>query len=181
MVSELTAGSARGLENTTTEVSNKPSAVPVPIDEDRARSFLDLAAATLLDVANVRLPQNRYNLAYDAAHAIGEALLAGHGQCTKNGPGQHEALARFLRIVPDTSSGCRRPSCRPDAPRPQPDALRSQAGQLCRRQQGRSYRSGTLGCRTHGTPIRGTGSQRGPGMTDIPTHASGPVKYTPSP
>ena len=74
----------------------------VPIDDDRATSFLDLAEDTLVDVANVRLPQNSYNLAYDAAHAVGEALLARHGYRAKNGPGQHEALARFLRIVLDT-------------------------------------------------------------------------------
>ncbi len=74
----------------------------VPVDNDRADSFLTFAADTLVDVANVRLPQNRYNLAYDAAHAVGEALLARHGYRTRSGPGQHEALARFLRIVLDT-------------------------------------------------------------------------------
>ena len=74
----------------------------VPTDDIRADSFLTLAADTLVDVAHVRLPQNRYNLAYDAAHAVGEALLARHGYRTRSGPGQHEALARFLRIVFDT-------------------------------------------------------------------------------
>lgn len=75
---------------------------PVPIDDNRADSFLALAADTLVDVAHVRLPQNRYNLAYDAAHAVGEALLARYGYRTRSGPGQHEALARFLRIVLNT-------------------------------------------------------------------------------
>lgn len=70
-----------------------------PVDNDRAASFLALAADTMVDVAHVRLPQNRYNLAYDAAHAVGEALLALYGYRTRSGPGQHEALARFLRIV----------------------------------------------------------------------------------
>lgn len=98
MVSELTASQRAALDAL---VAGR-RLERVPIDEDRARSFLDLAADTLVDVANVRLPQNRYNLAYDAAHAVGEALLAGHGYRTKNGPGQHEALARFLRIVLDT-------------------------------------------------------------------------------
>ena len=37
----------------------------VPTDDTRADSFLTLAADTLVDVAHVRLPQNRYNLAYD--------------------------------------------------------------------------------------------------------------------
>jgi hypothetical protein len=75
---------------------------PVTVDHDRADSFLALAEDTLVDVAHVRLPQNRYNLAYDAAHAVGEVLLARYGYRTRSGPGQHEALARFLRIVLDT-------------------------------------------------------------------------------
>lgn len=74
----------------------------VTVDDARAASFLALAEATLVDVAHVRLPQNRYNLAYDAAHAVGEALMARHGYRTRSGPGQHETLARFLRIVLDT-------------------------------------------------------------------------------
>ncbi|HNV13970.1 MAG: hypothetical protein KBF43_15055 [Dermatophilaceae bacterium] len=75
---------------------------PVPVDDVRANAFLTLAEDTLIDVAHVRLPQNRYNLAYDASHAVGEALLARYGYRTRSGPGQHEALARFLRIVLDT-------------------------------------------------------------------------------
>ena len=75
---------------------------PVPVDDVRANAFLTLAEDTLIDVAHVRLPQNRYNLAYDASHAVGEALLARYGYRTWSGPGQHEALARFLRIVLDT-------------------------------------------------------------------------------
>ena len=75
---------------------------PVPVDDVRANAFLTLAEDTLIDVAHVRLPQNRYNLAYDASHAVGEALLARYGYRTRRAPGQHEALARFLRIVLDT-------------------------------------------------------------------------------
>lgn len=73
----------------------------VPADLDRCEAFLQLAEDTLVDVAHVRLPQNRYNLAYDAAHAVGEALLARHGYRTLNGPGQHEALARYVAAVLD--------------------------------------------------------------------------------
>lgn len=74
----------------------------VPVDEARAERFIELARATLVDVTNVRLPQNKYNLAYDAAHAVGESLLARFGYRTTSGPGQHEAMARFLRVVFDT-------------------------------------------------------------------------------
>jgi hypothetical protein len=68
-------------------------------DAVRATLFLERAADTLADLPHLKLPQNRYNLAYDAAHAVGEAMLARHGYRTANGPGQHAALADFLRIV----------------------------------------------------------------------------------
>lgn len=57
---------------------------PVPVDDVRANAFLTLAEDTLIDVAHVRLPQNRYNLAYDASHAVGEALLARYGYRTRS-------------------------------------------------------------------------------------------------
>jgi hypothetical protein len=47
----------------------------------------------------------KYDLAYDAAHDVGEALLAAHGYRTSNGLGQHEALGRFLRAVLDEPPG----------------------------------------------------------------------------
>lgn len=51
--------------------------------------------------------QNRYNLAYDACHDVGEALLAAYGYRTVNGPGQHAALGDFLRAVFDQPPGQR--------------------------------------------------------------------------
>jgi len=42
-----------------------------------------------------------YGVAYDACHDTGEALLAAYGFRTTNGPGQHEALGRYLRTVFD--------------------------------------------------------------------------------
>lgn len=73
----------------------------VPVDLQRAERFLELAANTLDDVDHVRQPQTRFNLAYDAVHAVGESLLAPYGFRTTTSPGQHEALARFLRVVLD--------------------------------------------------------------------------------
>ncbi|MFD4420777.1 hypothetical protein ACFWN7_04635 [Agromyces sp. NPDC058484] len=43
----------------------------------------------------------RYGIAYDACHDTGEALLAAYGFRTANGPGQHEALGRYLRALFD--------------------------------------------------------------------------------
>jgi len=74
----------------------------VPVDLQRCASFLTQAAAALGDLPNVQHPQNTYNLAYDAAHDVGEAMLAAYGYRTRQGPGQHEALGRYLAAVFDT-------------------------------------------------------------------------------
>ena len=74
----------------------------VQVDLPRCASFLTQAAAALGDLPNVRHPQNTYNLAYDAAHDVGEAMLAAYGYRTRQGAGQHEALARYLAAVFDT-------------------------------------------------------------------------------
>jgi hypothetical protein len=73
----------------------------VPVDEARARAFLLQASEALADLPHVTRAQNRYNLAYDACHDLGEALLAVHGFRTTNGAGQREALGRYLTAVLD--------------------------------------------------------------------------------
>jgi hypothetical protein len=74
----------------------------VPVDERRCAAFLEQAETALADLPNVRHAQNRYNLAYDAAHDVGEAMLAAYGYRTLHGPGQHDALGRFLAAVFDS-------------------------------------------------------------------------------
>ena len=74
----------------------------VPIDERRCGAFLGQAETALADLPNVRHAQNTYNLAYDAAHDVGEAMLAAYGYRTASGTGQHDALGRFLAAVFDT-------------------------------------------------------------------------------
>lgn len=74
----------------------------VPIDANRCMSFLEQARVALADLPNVTHAQNRHNLAYDAAHDVGEAMLAGHGYRTGHGRGQHEALALFMGAIFDT-------------------------------------------------------------------------------
>jgi len=73
----------------------------VPVDERRCAAFLRQAETALADLSNVRHAQNRYNLAYDAAHDVGEAMLAAYGYRTAHGTGQHDALGRFLAAVFD--------------------------------------------------------------------------------
>jgi len=74
----------------------------VPVDERRCTAFLTQATTALSDLPNVTQPQNKYNLAYDAAHDVGEAMLAAYGYRTKHGPGQHDALGRFLAAIFDS-------------------------------------------------------------------------------
>lgn len=83
----------------------------VPVDLRRAELFLEKARRRLDDLDNLSWAESRYNLAYDAAHDVGEALLAAYGLRTANVPGQHEALGRFLKAVlttPPGQSGARR-------------------------------------------------------------------------
>lgn len=74
----------------------------VPVDGRRCAAFLGRSETALADLPNVRHAQNQYNLAYDAAQDIGEAMLAAYGYRTTSGTGQHDALGRFLAAVFDT-------------------------------------------------------------------------------
>ncbi|HEU0205457.1 MAG TPA: hypothetical protein VFQ74_02030 [Pseudolysinimonas sp.] len=71
----------------------------VPVDPDRAAKFLRQAQARIEELSRITAEVVRFGVAYDAAHDIGEALLASYGYRTKSGPGQHEALGRFLKAV----------------------------------------------------------------------------------
>ncbi len=74
-------------------------------DQARARAFLAAAADRISQLPLLTSAGVKYDIAYDAAHDVGEALLAAHGYRTTNGPGQHEALGRFLRAILDTPPG----------------------------------------------------------------------------
>ena len=64
----------------------------VPADGARAETFMRQAADVIADLPHLTRPQNQYNLAYDACHAVGEALMAGYGYrtlsayCAQRGP-----------------------------------------------------------------------------------------------
>lgn len=73
----------------------------VPVDLARASSFMRQAQERLGQLPLLTSAAVRYGIAYDSAHDVGEALLAAYGFRTANGPGQHEALGRFLRAVID--------------------------------------------------------------------------------
>jgi hypothetical protein len=51
----------------------------VPADEARASSFMQQAEERLGQLPLLTSPAVRYGIAYDAAHDIGEALLAAYG------------------------------------------------------------------------------------------------------
>ncbi len=73
----------------------------VPADLVRATSFLRQAEERLKKLPLLTSVVVKYGIAYDACHDTGEALLAAYGFRTTNGPGQHEALGRYLRAVLD--------------------------------------------------------------------------------
>ncbi len=79
----------------------------VPVDLKRARVFMKQAKDAIDEIPLLTKAQNTYNLAYDACHDVGKALLAAYGYRTVAGPGQHEALGRFLRAVFDSPPGDR--------------------------------------------------------------------------
>lgn len=77
----------------------------VPVDLRRAALFLEKAWRRLDDVDNLTWPESRHDFAYDAAHDVGEALLAAYGLRTTHGTGQHEVVGRFLRALLTTPPG----------------------------------------------------------------------------
>jgi hypothetical protein len=77
----------------------------VPPDLVRAKNFLDQAAEALAELTNVTSPKVRYDIAYNAAHDVGEAVLAAYGYRTGSGEGQHAAVGEALRIILDVEPG----------------------------------------------------------------------------
>ncbi len=73
----------------------------MPAGVARATSFLRQAEERLNQLPLLTSVVVEYGIAYDACHDTGEALLAAYGFRTTNGPGQHEALGRYLRAVFD--------------------------------------------------------------------------------
>jgi len=103
---------------------------PVPVDLVRASSFLGNASELLAELPKLTGASARYTLAYDACHDAGEALLALYGFRTTNGPGQHEALGRYLCAVLDIPPG---------------DAAALRYDQLRRSRNQQRYQAGPVG------------------------------------
>lgn len=77
----------------------------VQADEARAQSFISQAADGLAAVPSIASLSVRFDVAYNASHDIGEAMLAAYGYRTANGQGAHVAVGAFLRAVFDTPPG----------------------------------------------------------------------------
>ena len=71
----------------------------VAADISKAQRFVHMAGEALNEIANLSIPAVHYDIAYNAAHDIGEALLAAFGYRTSSGAGQHAAVALFLEAV----------------------------------------------------------------------------------
>lgn len=73
----------------------------VPADLARATSFLRQAQNAWTSCRCSRASPSGTASPMTPCHDTGEALLAAYGFRTTNGPGQHEALGRYLRAVFD--------------------------------------------------------------------------------
>ena len=73
----------------------------VQADAGRASDFLAQADERLSQLPLLSSDPVKSGIAYDAAHDVGEALLAWYGYATTNGPGQHAAIGEFLTAVLD--------------------------------------------------------------------------------
>ena len=71
----------------------------VSADLPRARDFLRHAREALEVVSRIGNNHVCFDAAYNAAHDVGEGLLASYGYRTGSGPGAHAAVGRFLEIV----------------------------------------------------------------------------------
>jgi hypothetical protein len=70
-----------------------------PVDVAKAERFIAMAEAGLDELAHIRTESVRYDVAYNAAHDIGEGLLAAYGFRTASGPGQHATVGLFLVAI----------------------------------------------------------------------------------
>lgn len=77
----------------------------VPPDLAKAERFLDQAAAAVGEVVGLSVPSVIYDIAYNAAHDVGEAMLAAYGFRTASGAGRHVAVGQFLEAVFDGPPG----------------------------------------------------------------------------
>jgi hypothetical protein len=68
-------------------------------DSRRAERFLSQCQDGLDQVNAITSSNIRYNVAYDAAHDVGEAMLAAYGLRTRSGQGQHDAVGELLEII----------------------------------------------------------------------------------
>ncbi len=73
----------------------------VPIDYSKAKRFIEQATQSLMELPSIRTNQLRYDGGYNAAHDIGEAILAAYGFRTANGSGQHVSLGEAMTIIFD--------------------------------------------------------------------------------
>lgn len=70
----------------------------VPIDLAKTERFIEQATLALIELPTIRTHQLRYDGSYNAAHDVGEALIAAYGFRTVNGPGQHISIGEVLLI-----------------------------------------------------------------------------------
>lgn len=76
----------------------------VPVDLSKANLFFLQADESISELGNIQSLRIQFDVAYNACHSVGEALLAAYGYRTSPGAGQHVAVGEFLSVVLTKSS-----------------------------------------------------------------------------
>jgi len=72
------------------------------VDVSKAARFLDNAATSLVALTTLSAPPGMiFDVAHNACHDAGEAMLAAYGYRTASGPGAHVTVGRFLEAIFD--------------------------------------------------------------------------------
>jgi len=71
----------------------------VPSDFNKAERFLNQSGEILAEIHKVDGAKLKHGIAYDAAHDVGEAMMAAYGYATTNGSGQHQTIGETLAIL----------------------------------------------------------------------------------
>lgn len=67
--------------------------------------FIDQATDSLIEIGKLDNTKVIYDVAYNIAHDVGEAVLAAYGYRTTSGSGQHQAVGEALAAIFDTPPG----------------------------------------------------------------------------
>ena len=75
---------------------------PASVDRTKAPNFIDQATEAASELGGIGSAKVRYDVVYNIANDVGEAVLSAYGFRTGDGKGQHQEIGEALRIIFDT-------------------------------------------------------------------------------